>query len=747
MSEFSPLIVNLALILIAASIITILFKRLKQPIVLGYIVTGFLIGPYFSWFPTITDKVDVQIWADIGVIFLLFALGLEFSFKKLMKAGKSAVITTTVEVISMFLIGYSCGHFMGWGHINSIFLGGMLSMSSTTIIIKAFEDLKLRTQKFTSIVFSILIVEDIVAILMMVLLSTVIINTNEAGLKILESILKLGFFLSLWFIMGILLIPTLLKKVRNLMNNETLLIISIGLCLGMVVVAEYSGFSSALGAFVMGSILAETIEAEKIERLVKPVKDLFGSIFFVSVGMLVDPVVIIKYLIPIVIITFATVIGKLIFSSLGVLLSGQSLKISIQSGFSLAQIGEFAFIIAGLGQKMGVTDNFLYPIIVTVSVITTFLTPFIIKLSDPTYRILDNILPEKIKIILGKYAIGLQTINRDTDWKKLLKVNLTVILIYSIILIGILIFIPLIYQFIYLYFGSWGDILSLIFTLIIISPFINGLIFSKLKTETFETLWNDKKFNRGPLVSIILFRCLLSLIFVSIAISKFSILASLGIFPTIAIIILIVLSQRMHSQYLRTEEQFISNLNERENNEKRLLPNENITKKLMERDIHFESFTVSPDSKYIGYPLKELHFREKYGINIVSIIRGIHRINIPGGSDYLYPLDKIIVLGNDNQLIKFKSEIEDRTNSYNNPLIDKSKDVVLQQFVIESNSPLLNKSISESSIRDKNNCLVVGIEKEGNTNLILDINYKLNRGDVIWIVGESNKINELVNGT
>ena len=749
MSELSPLIINLNLILISSSIVTLIFKKIKQPVVLGYLVTGFIIGPYFSWFPTITDKADVQIWADIGVIFLLFALGLEFSFKKLIKAGSVALITTTIEVISMFLIGYSCGHFMGWNHYNNIFLGGMLSMSSTTIIIKAFDDLKLKTQKFTTIVFSILIVEDIFAIFMMVLFSTIIGNNNEAGLKILESILRLIFLLSLWFIMGIFLIPTLLKKIRLLINDETLLIVSLGLCLSMVTLTEYSGYSSALGSFIMGSILSETIDAEKIEKLIKPVKDLFGTIFFVSVGMLIDPLIISKYFISIIIITILTIIGKLLFSSIGVLLSGQSLKISLQSGFSLAQIGEFAFIMAGLGQKLSVTDSFLYPIIITVSVITTFLTPFIIKLANPTFNFLNKILPIKIKIILEKYSEGSQTVNKNNDWKAFLKTNLMIIIVYSIILTGILVFIPLIYPIINNQFGeNIGDILSLLITLTLISPFINALLFSKLKTDSFKNLWEDKKFSRGPIVSIIIIRCLLALIFISISISKFSILASLGISPTLAVIIIIILSKKLHNQYLKTEEHFIFNFNEREYYKRKLLPNDNITKKLMEKDIHFETFSISPEYKNIGSKLKELHYRERFGINIVSIIRGMNRINIPGGNECIYPLDKIIVIGNDEQLNQFKIEIESKipiedNNIYN----DESKEVILQQFVIEKKSLLLNSSISESCIREKNQCLVVGIEKDNIPLLTLDINYKFKKGDVIWIVGEKDKINELVNGS
>ena len=326
MSHLPTLIADLALILISASIITLLFKWLKQPLVLGYIIAGLLAGPYINIFPTVGDIENINIWAEIGVIFLLFALGLEFSFKKLMNVGSTAFITAITEVISMLLIGYLVGQLLGWGTMNSIFLGGMLSMSSTTIIIKAFNDLELRNQRFTGIVFGTLVVEDLIAILMMVLLSTMAVSQDFVGEDLLISVLKVVFFLILWFLIGIFVIPAFLKKAKKLMNNETLLIVSLGLCLGMVVLATYTGFSTALGAFIMGSILAETIEAEHIEHIIQPVKDLFGAIFFVSVGMLVNPAVLVEYAWPVIIITLVTIIGKAIFSSFGVLLSGEPLN-------------------------------------------------------------------------------------------------------------------------------------------------------------------------------------------------------------------------------------------------------------------------------------------------------------------------------------------------------------------------------------------------------------------------------------
>ena len=318
MSHLPTLITDLALILASAGLMTLIFKRLKQPSVLGYIVAGILAGPHITLTPTVIDSGNIQTWADIGVVFLLFALGLEFSFKKLMKVGGPAIIAALTIIVGMVVLGFIVGVAMGWKQMDSIFLGGMLAMSSTSIIYKAFEDLGLRTQRFTGLVFGILVIEDLVAIVLMVMLSTMAVSKNFEGMEMVYSIGKLLFFLLLWFLTGSYIIPTFFRRTRLLMGDETLLIVSLGLCFLMVVFATAVGFSSALGAFVMGSILAETIEAEKIERLVKPVKDLFAAIFFVSVGMMVDPGMIAQYIWPIVIITLTVLIGQSVFGTLGV---------------------------------------------------------------------------------------------------------------------------------------------------------------------------------------------------------------------------------------------------------------------------------------------------------------------------------------------------------------------------------------------------------------------------------------------
>ena len=520
MSHLPTLIADLALILISASIITLLFKWLKQPLVLGYIIAGLLAGPYINIFPTVGDIENINIWAEIGVIFLLFALGLEFSFKKLMNVGSTAFITAITEVISMLLIGYLVGQLLGWGTMNSIFLGGMLSMSSTTIIIKAFNDLELRNQRFTGIVFGTLVVEDLIAILMMVLLSTMAVSQDFVGEDLLISVLKVVFFLILWFLIGIFVIPAFLKKAKKLMNNETLLIVSLGLCLGMVVLATYTGFSTALGAFIMGSILAETIEAEHIEHIIQPVKDLFGAIFFVSVGMLVNPAVLVEYAWPVIIITLVTIIGKAIFSSFGVLLSGEPLNTSIKSGFSLAQIGEFAFIIAGLGVSLKVLDPFISPIIVAVSVITTFTTPYFIRLANPFAEWLYKILPTKVQETLDRYASGKKTMNHDSDWKKLLKNMIGRVVIYSVLLTAIwLLSIQIIYPAISEMFTPitiWIKLVMCLGTLLLMTPFLWALISNKYNSsELFLKLWRDENYNHGRLVSLVLGRVSVALFFIT----------------------------------------------------------------------------------------------------------------------------------------------------------------------------------------------------------------------------------------
>lgn len=748
MSEIAPLISDLAVILIAAGIITLIFKCLKQPVVLGYIVAGILAGPAVPYIPTVSDPTNIKIWADIGVIFLLFAMGLEFSFKKLMTVGGTAVIASITIVSGMMFLGYTAGNALGFSHLSSIFLGGMLSMSSTAIVFKAFDDMGLRGQKFTGVVLGVLVVEDLVAVVLMVLLSTLAVSKQVEGMEMLESILKLGAFLIFWSLLGIYLIPSFLKKIKPFLNDETLLIIALGFCLGMVMIAAKAGFSSALGAFVMGSLLAETIEAEKIEKLVKPVKDLFAAIFFVSVGMMIQPDLLIEYLVPICILTILVIIGQIFFGSLGVLLSGQPLKIALQSGFSLTQIGEFAFIIASLGVSLKVTDDYLYPVIVAVSVVTTFLTPYMIRMATPVYQLIDNYLPSSIKLMLNRYSSGSNTVKHKSTWNKLLKSMLLDVILYTVLTIfSIIIFFtyvnPIIRENI---LGFKGALLSLSIILAIILPFLWAIIMKKNHSPEFLKLWNDSKFNRGPLVSLIAIKLLLCASILMPVI--FNVASGVGFIITLLILLMIILSKKLKKRSLSIEKRFIDNFNGKTTDSNIGSPlTDNILKSLPFNDLHLMDFVVGQESSIVGRSLKEINFRQKYGINIVSIIRGERQINIPRGEERLYPFDKIIIVGTDEELDLFQEIIQKQDKEYRDQLAQSfNNNIKIEQFNIEPDSPLIGRSIQQSDIRDKNACLILGIERDGKSMMNPPSQTVFKENDNVWVAGEYRQIVQLSEG-
>lgn len=738
---------DLALILISAGLITLIFKWLKQPLVLGYIVAGILAGPYIDFLPTVSDSESIGTWSEIGVVFLLFALGLEFSFRKLINVGSTAFITATTEVISMLIIGFGVGMLLGWSFVDSIFLGGMLSMSSTTIIIKAFDDLGMRNNKETTIVFGTLVVEDLVAILMMVLLPAIAVSKQFAGGPMLESLLRVFFFLVLWFLIGIFILPAFFKKAKKIMNDETLLIISLGLCLGMVVLATHTGFSAALGAFIMGSILAETIEAEHIEHITKPVKDLFGAIFFVSVGMMVDPAILVEYAIPVIVITVVTLIGKAFFSSFGVLLSGQTLKTSIKAGFSLAQIGEFAFIIAALGVSLGVLENFVYPIIIAVSVITTFTTPYFIKMAFPFSEWLYKALPDRTRNFLNRYASGSKTINHESDWKKLLKRYAGRMIIYVVLLTAVFMFSSqMIVPFVderFLHWGIWGRVLSATVTFLLMSPFLIALASNRTNCpDLFMSLWNDSKYNRGHLVSLTLLRIFIAMVFVALVlIHNFNLQYGGVLVVTLAIFGLIFIFRRDLNQYSKLEKRFLTNLNQREEAERKRYPlKTSFASELKEKDINLITVIVPPTSCFIGKSLAELAFRNEFGVSVVKITRGERVINIPDGSERLYPQDRIVVVGTDGQLTLFQQRLDEQlpqeTGSPN--------PITLLSFTVEEGSVLAGKDMREAGIGQKYNCVIVGVERDDASLMNPDNSVIFEAGDLVWVVGEVNKISELM---
>lgn len=740
MNHLPHLIQDLALILIVAGVTTLLFKRLKQPVVLGYILAGLLVSPNFKLFPTVTDIENVRVWADIGVIFLLFTLGLEFSFKKLMHVGGTSSITALIEVSAMLGIGFVLGKLLGWPLMDCIFLGGIMSIASTTIILRSFDEMGLKGRKFAELVFGVLIIEDLVAVVLMVLLSTIAVSREFAGTQMLTSILTLAFFLILWFMAGIFFIPSFLSRVQKHLNNETLLVLAIGMCLGMVMLSSTAGFSPALGAFVMGSILAETTQAERIEHIVQPVKDLFGAVFFVSVGMLIDPKVLVDYSLPILVITLTLIVAKVLHVTIGALIAGQPLKRAIHAGMSMGQIGEFSFIIATLGVTLNVTSSFLYPIAVAVSAITTFSTPYLIKLAGPTFELTDKLLPAKWKKALDRYSTGAQSITAASDWRKVIQATLVTITVFSLVIIGIIfLFSRYVWSWVdaNIANGIWGQVITAVLCFATMSPFLWALVLRKVSPESTAVLWSNRRY-RAPLLFLRLVRAGISILYIS--------LFMLSFFPvTVAIAGAVVLvslaaifSKRIHKFYIKLESRFMFNFYHREMQEAKASLRE-----LAPWDAHIARITFPAGATCTGNTLEEMQIRERFGVNIAMVKRGdLHTIPAPGRYERLYPGDKMFVIGTDEQLEAFKKYLEPENGQ--SLVAQETREVVLKKLTLEENSELLGQTIRNSGIREKTNGLIVGIERDGTRILNPESNTIFATGDRVWIVGDAELIARVV---
>ena len=753
MSELPELVQDLALILVVAGFVTLLFKKLKQPLVLGYIVAGFLVSPHMPYTMSVIDQGDIQTWADIGVIFLLFSLGLDFSIKKILKMGASPIIAACTIIFSMMVLGIIVGHSFGWKEMDCIFLGGMVAMSSTTIIYKAFSDMGLTQQGFASTVMSVLILEDILAIVMMVMLSTVASGNSPDGVQLLGSIMKIGFFLVLWFVVGLFAIPLFLRSVRKILNSETLLIVSLGFCCLMAVISTQVGFSAAFGAFVMGSILAETVEADKIIRLVDPVKNLFGAIFFVSVGMLVKPDVIVQYAIPILLLVITILVGQALFGTLGYLLGGQTLKNAMRCGFSMAQVGEFAFIIATLGKSLGVISEFLYPVVVAVSVITTFLTPYMIRAAEPCYNVLVKHLPKRWVRRLTHIQTNNAGESASTNnlWKVLMKKMIFNTLIYGILSAAVIAImfsaaLPICRNLSIKWTGShWiGNAVCGFLTILFIAPFLRSIVMKQNHSEAFKALWTDRRINRLPLTATILARVLIALSFIFYIcnyLTRFK--NALMIAVAVGLLILMLLSRWLKKRSITLERLFIQNLQSRDieaqkqGKKKPLFANH-----LIDRDIHIANLELPDDSLWAGKTLYSLKLRNRFGVHISSILRGSKHINIPNGGTILFPGDKLQAIGDDEQLTKLskamKAELQPTITD-----IEKHE-MKLRSFTISKTSPFIGKTLKDSGIRDEYNCMVVGVD-EGQKNLTLITPSRcLQAGDVLWVVGEEKDLERIL---
>ena len=762
MAHLPQIIVDLAMILLVAGVTTILFKKLNQPLVLGYIIAGFITGPHFSFFPTVSDSANIQVWSEIGVIFLLFALGLEFSFYKLKSVGNTAFIATAVEIGGMLGFGYVCGTLLGWSHMDSIFLGGMLAMSSTTIIIKAFEDLKLKGQRFTEMVFGVLIVEDIAGIIMMVMLSTL----AAAGISTMELAMgvgRLAFFLTLWFVMGMYLVPTFFKKAKDLMNDETLIVASIGLCLGMVVLATHMGFSAALGAFIMGSLIAEAPNAEHIEHLVKPVKDLFGAVFFVSVGMLVDPSLLLQYWFPILVLVLVTIIGKLIFSTGGVLAAGQNLNISMHCGFSLAQIGEFSFIIASLGMSLGVISDFLYPIIVAVSVVTTFTTPFFIMAADPAYKAVTKVLPNKLLKWLDRYTDADDEAS-DNDWRVLLQEYFTRMFIFLTLLFAIAMgakyyLLPYLQDALNL---PYSNLIGGALTLLVMSPILRVILTSRTRNaELFSVLWFKKRSNHLPLMILLVIKMVVAagfLMYVFQGLMELPYIVSLVAVAGVGY--LIYSSDWLLSEYLRIESRFLVNLNEKHMRKHRdaQRQKQGASDTWFDEDLQLARYKLSQGSSFIGKTLLQTNFRSNYGCNILQVTTPNKVVDMPGAEHVLEADSSILVIGTREQFKMLTAAIEGKKvdlEQVATPLSlrefmlhDHEEEPELRflslAITIDQHSKLLGKSIKDANIRENWSALVIGLERGAYTMTNPNVSLTFEKGDLLWILGKQKMMNTLI---
>jgi len=744
------MIQDLALILVVAGIVTLIFKRLRQPLVLGYIVAGFLVSPHMPYTASVADMENVHLWADIGVMFLLFSLGLDFSFKKILKMGASPVISTCTIIFFMSVLGVCTGRLFGWEKMDCIFLGGMLAMSSTTIIYKAFDDLGLRQQQFAGMVMSVLILEDILAIVMMVMLSAIASGNNPDGGQMLESVVRIAFFLVLWLVVGIFAVPLFLKSVRKLINDEVMLIVALGFCCAMAVLSTKVGFSSAFGAFIMGSILAETIEAEHIEKLVEPVKNLFGAVFFVSVGMLVDPNILVAYALPIACLVLTILVGQSLFGTFSFMLGGESLKSAMRCGFSMAQIGEFSFIIASLGLSLGVISDFLYPVVVAVSVITTFLTPYMIRLATPAYNHLEHHLPNKLIQSLNHLAMNSTHTQEQSLWKRLLSQMAFNTIVYSILsAAGIVVMFTFVLPFTRRLLPGWelhwyANAITGVLTVLLISPFLRAMVVKKNHSSEWRTLWDESNRNRLPLLFTVIVRVAIAVGFIFYIcnyLSRFT--NALMITIGVVVVMLIVFSRWVKHRSIVLERLFMLNLHSRDidaqvHGKKRPL----YEGRLLDRDVHIADFQVPYNSMWMGSTLKDLNLGQKYGVHVSSILRGGMRINIPDGDYMIFPYDVLQVIGSDQQFSAFRDALEKEVLGVDYDW--ENREMKLRQLVIGEDSPFVGKSLIESGIRDIYNCMVVGLEEGKESLSSYPPKRKFQPGDIIWVVGELDALDSLL---
>ena len=743
------LISDLAIMLLTAGVVTVIFKRLKQPLVLGYILAGFLAGPYMPYFFTVADAASIETWSEIGIIVLMFGLGLEFNLHKLASVGGTAIVTALTEVVGMLLVGYLTGQALGWATMDSIFLGGMLSMSSTTIIIKAFNELGVRQENFAQLVFGTLVIEDIAGIFMMIILSTVSISQSISGAALALQLGELVLYLMLWLILGIYILPSLLRRAAAFMNDETLLLVSLGICFGMVLLAEALGFSSALGAFLAGSLLAGTVHAERVEHLTGGIKDLFGSVFFLSVGMMIDPTMLLRYALPILIIAVVTIIGKLVISSLGVLLSGQSLKNAVHCGCSLAQIGEFAFIIASLGMSLGVIADYVYPIIVAVSIVTTLTTPTFIKSADRIYGLVHKALPAKLADKLERYTGDDDSEKaQDSDWLLFLRRYLKRTVLFGALMAGV----SLIGQYVLYPLLTRTPLadrpirfLCAGFCILGVGLFIRPML--DLHSTEYTTLWVKNRRYRLPLVTLTALRFVLIVLLAFVPLQELLHVGGGWLLLIVALVMyLIYRSGWMSSAYISAEARFMANFNERNLQRGRDDDIEWLDEKLYVEQIECTEVLA-------GKSLRQLEWGRQFSVNVIKVIRGRRTFNMPSGNLELRKGDQLYLLGRAEDLrsLRLSLGIQEAMElpslrQFTAGQSDETTDVYAFAIPVDKDSALRGKSIRDSGLRERYDCMILGVQRDKLPILQPDISMTMQNGDLVWVLGSRRMAEKLMAG-
>ena len=747
--EVPQLITDLAIMLSTAAVVTIVFKKLRIPTILGYILAGFLIGPNFPMFLDIGSKASIETWSEIGVVIILFHIGLEFDFHKIADIGSTAIVSALVKMAGVLFVGYGFGLALGLSVMNSVFLGVMLSISSTVVIQKCLEEMDLAKEKFAGLVMGSLVMEDVIAVFMMVILTTMSVSRGgDTGSIALHLFLMLTYLI-IWLVLGIYFVPTFLDRVMGLMSDEMLTLLSLGFCFLMALLAQAIGFSMELGAFLAGSFFAGTKYVGRVEHVTAGIKDMFGAIFFLSVGMLVNPAIIAERWTSIVPIAVIAVVAKLIFATIGMTLSGQDIETAVRGGVALAPIGEFSFIIASLGISLGVMEEYLYPVIVAASILTIVFTPVMIRNSDRIVSLVTSLIPAKLRRKIDAYTSDDQDAEEHTsEWKIVLKDTFLKIAIYgSIMLVTVVAGCRLLQP---LLAGPAGDRASRIIVTVIIYAVM--ILFARpylgMRSVAFTQLWMDRLSNRPPLVVLVILKFGIMMAIAAAPLIMLFNIRGLFLLLAPAAIFLITRSDFIATYYLQLEKRFLANLNQKTMEER---GGSRDTSHWLEEDYSIFSGIVRERASYAGRSIQDLAWGRNEAVYVVKIKRGDKRMTMPPARTTLQTGDKVYVIGDRQSLETFRktigtaetTEIRTLKEFLDGAYPDEEHALACAAIKVRGTEQDVGKPIRKSGINAKTRCMILGIERGGYATTMPDANMLIEEGDILWIVGANADVSRI----